>query len=80
MRLPPARRLDVSLLTNRIYMYMFISQSILTYTYIHLFTDQGDTDVLHKASVLAKEAPQHLDAFHIAMEAYRGKLAAQKKT
>ena len=60
-------------------MYMLISQSILTYTYINVFTDQGDADVLKNASVLAKEIPNHLDAFQIAMEGYRGKLAALKK-
>jgi hypothetical protein len=60
-------------------MYMFISQSILTYTYINLFTDQGDTAILHKASVLAKEAPQHLDAFGLAIADHRATLDAQKK-
>ena len=60
-------------------MYMLISQSILTYTYINVFTDQGDADVLQRASVLAQEAPHHSDAFNLALEAHRGKLAAQKK-
>ena len=60
-------------------MYMLISQSILTYTYINVSTDQGDEIILQKAAVLAQEAPQHIDAFTKALEEYRDKLTALKK-
>ena len=58
---------------------MLISQSILTYTYINVSTDQGDGVLLQKAAMVAQEAPLHIDAFTQALQEYRDKLTALKK-
>ena len=60
-------------------MRMLISQTILTYTYINVFTDQGDAVMLQSAAVVAQEAPLHIDAFTQALQEYRDKFTALKK-